>query len=796
MTQEFHLSVTPIGHNDYLLRTEQVAPGVPLAEELVTWPVSEWLTSARHLMNDPIKSVLEGQVTDRKVNLADLGREFYNAIFQGTLRDSWITAQGIAQNQQESLHLRLAFKDTRLARLPWEVMYTGDRPLATGPYVTFSRYQCGSLGQVGFSHAHRFTPSDTGVVKVLMVLASPPDQERLDLLKQEAIKLKAELERSITPTEGANNKLPDIQLTLLDQPGREELTQALEKDQYQILHYSGHSSLGSNGGKLYLVSRKTGLTETLSGDDLAGLLVNNNIQIAVFNSCWGTYTATSAGNDGTAERNLTESLVKRGIRGVLAMSERIPDEVAVTVTQLFYRRLKEGHPIDLCVSRVRQGLISAYGSQQNYWALPILYLQQDFDGFLCARTPSNSDLLTGYAEQWRLISNSPTTQDHYRNVSPHLEGDYPEQVWLDEEIDFDEYSDYEKDAELVSSIFTDLNYSPTDVSFPHTQNPDAEIQENTAPPENKIEASDLWGEMPSSTNDSRRHRQKIPDGEVYISNTNKKTRKRLHQQTTIGVFAILTITGLMLWMWPQKQETTTKKATESTNTNIAKSAPERISDRGRRKFNEGDLQGGLGAVKELLESGDTNEAEKLLSLVPRDKIDHPQVNFIKGRLAWQSIQMGNTKYSPDDARRYWETGLQSEPNSSFYTNALGFAYYREGNLHLANDAWFKAANMALEAQPGASNVSLNINEQETDKQLPQDAMTAYAGLALSLYKLAPQQQNNHKEKLYISEAVKLRELLMKHNKSNFDPSKLSQDWLWTEEAIADWQSLLRQNIPN
>ena len=63
------------------------------------------------------------------------------------------------------------------------------------------------------------------------------------------------------------------------------------------------------------------------------------------------------------------------------MSERIPDEVALTLTQLFYRNLSQGYPLDLCVSRVRQGLISAYGSHQMYWALPILYLQREFDGF-------------------------------------------------------------------------------------------------------------------------------------------------------------------------------------------------------------------------------------------------------------------------------------------------------------------------------------------------------------------------------------------------------------------------------
>ncbi len=137
MTQEFHISVTQVGQSDYLVRTEQVAPGVPLAEELVTWPVTEWLTQTGHLMNDPLNSMLrfDALAPNSATNLVSLGQQLYNSLFQGTLRDSWITAQGIAQNQQQALRLRLGIKDPRLARLPWEVMHAADRPLATGPFV-------------------------------------------------------------------------------------------------------------------------------------------------------------------------------------------------------------------------------------------------------------------------------------------------------------------------------------------------------------------------------------------------------------------------------------------------------------------------------------------------------------------------------------------------------------------------------------------------------------------------------------------------------------------------------------
>ncbi|MBW3587737.1 MAG: CHAT domain-containing protein, partial [Cyanobacteria bacterium 0813] len=380
-----------VGDDEYLVRTERVAPGVPLAEEQVRWPIDEWLALSAQLMNDPLVGLLQGKavqgtsLTGRGIsrsanysapNLVALGQQLYSGLFQGNLRDSWTCAQGIAQHRREVLQLRLGLKGRRLPRLPWEVLHAGDRPLATGTDVVFSRYQPGT----SLFKQTRIVPS-SGPLKILMAIASPSDRDSLQL-KREVLHLQQELQnRTGNPLKNSPHS-PEIQLTILEQPDREQLTQALEQGDYQVLHYAGHSNLGSRGGELYLVSSRTGLTETLNGDDLAGLLVNNGIQMAVFNSCRGAYGDPSDLADDSPERNLTEALVKRGIPAVLAMAESIPDDVALTLTRLFYRNLNQGYPVDLSLSRARAGLISAYGSHQLYWALPILYQHPDFDGYL------------------------------------------------------------------------------------------------------------------------------------------------------------------------------------------------------------------------------------------------------------------------------------------------------------------------------------------------------------------------------------------------------------------------------
>ncbi|MBD2525174.1 cell division protein HetF [Nostoc sp. FACHB-133] len=838
MTQEFHISVTPVGQNDYLVRTEQVAPGVPLAEELVTWPVADWLIAAGHLMNDPLKSVLQGDpftsgghesnIARNSVNLVALGQQFYNALFQGTLRDSWITAQGIAQNHQQVLRLRLGLKDTRLARLPWEVMHAGDRPLATGPYVAFSRFQSGILGGSPLRSRNSFTTREQGSVKVLMVIASPSDQARLDLQKQEAIKLQAELHRQTSRLAEGNNRFPEIELTVLDQPGREELTQALEQGRYQVLHYSGHSNLGGNGGEIYLVSRRTGLTEILSGDDLAGLLVNNNIQMAVFNSCLGAYTAASDLSGDTGERNLAESLVKRGIRSVLAMSERIPDEVALTLTQLFYRNLSQGYPVDLCVSRVRQGLISAYGSHQMYWALPILYLQPESDGFLSEEieVSESPDLRDQYNSPLGITSTmySAMSTTGYANAD---DSDMPlgmeemipaglardssgldwlgEDTWGDlvDEIEYDDPS-YEEDSAIVSDLFRQLDNQKA------TTEPDQQILENNFQQSQISEEmtsledeGDLWGEIPApppaitgkfqgnQQNSEFSRRQSPTQASQSPAPRHRTQRRKLWPIVGIvGISALVAAIGLN-WWWQNRSQMATLPnipaiSTESLpiqkqqNIDLETASTGIVTTSATQKLSQGDLQGGLLAVEELLNRGALAAAETALKLIPNKQVDDPSVNFYKGRLAWQSIGTGDNNYSVDDARRYWETAAKAKPESLLYNNALGFAYYAEGNLNRANDSWFKALNLALK-------------EQNTDSKtaVPEDALTSYAGLALGLYKSALSQSSG-KQTQYLNEAIKLRQMVLNSDSVNFQVDKLAKNWLWTEKAIEDWRSLLQE----
>lgn len=258
----------------------------------------------------------------------------------------------------------------------------------------------------------------------------------------------------------------------------------------------------------------------------------------------------------------------------------------------------------------------------------------------------------------------------------------------------------------------------------------------------------------------------------------------------VGISALVAAIALN-WWWQNRSQVATLPnipaiSTDSLpiqkqqNIDLETAATGIVTTSATQKLSQGDLQGGLLAVEELLNRGALAAAETALKLVPNKQVDDPSVNFYKGRLAWQSIGTGDNNYSVDDARRYWETAAKAKPESLLYNNALGFAYYAEGNLNRANDSWFKALNLALK-------------EQNTDSKtaVPEDALTSYAGLALGLYKSALSQSSG-KQTQYLNEAIKLRQMVLNSDSVNFQVDKLAKNWLWTEKAIEDWRSLLQE----
>jgi tetratricopeptide (TPR) repeat protein len=918
--QEFDVSITAVGDDKYLVRTEQVVPGVPLAQEQVSWPIDDWLKQAQFLMHDPLLGLLKGQPNQRwpqrsqyrsgktdavKVEnvptLVSFGQSLYNNLFQGLLRDSWLTAQGVAQNRRQLLRLRLGFKDVRLQQLPWEVLHAGDRPLATGTEVTFSRYHS-DLRQARVLKPPSL-PDFSQPLRILMVIAAPEDQDWLDL-RREVYALKEELRaaypgvqpgtKSLTQSEPYGSTLTtqqpllEVDVHVLEHPGRTELTQAIERGHYQVVHYAGHSNLGDAGGDLYLVSRQTGLTERLSGEDLAGLLVNNGVKLAVFNSCRGAYSATNESEGDWQEQNLAQALVNRGVPGVIAMAERIPDNVAIAFTQMLYRNLRQNQPIDLCLNRTRQALMSSFGSDQLYWSLPILYLQPSFDGYLLSR-PGPPDTALGFAPPTKtvvdpldqLLFETNQTQpvasaNHRQNGASYAEGNGAVSADKDqfaatsqtlpipdadldnvvENLDYSDLLRYEDDnagdevaiASLIDQLsqpehdspqgatnslmpgelepgelpLADIDESLDQLDAPLTT-PGLSIYDDLDPEPVAKAATPTRDNLTLETLQGLTQKRPQPNLQLDLAPALDEDEtaatanidNRADMASSVEVNTPLPSDQLKhkFW-WKQKGKPTMVWGIgglalaavlgiglvdpagwfESSSSNNAGNSPapetvvDGLSDEDAKVqywLAQGDLDAALPAISSMTQAQKFKSASTLLATVNREQQTDARVAFLTGQAQWGNYNQKNTDFAASDVSASWTRAIEAEPDWVEAYVALGFAYYEQGNWSEAQNAWQTAIDRANKARPKFADtlVSLQYNRE-------QFIQNAYAGLTLVALKYAqPDNQDLVTQKAYLDEAQRHYIKVINEGYNDFQMPQLSQNWMWSEKALADWENL-------
>ncbi len=805
--------------------------GVPQAEVQAEWPVEAWLQASQPAMNDPLMGVLRGStdLNQGSTTLLQLGSQLYDTLFEAApLRESWLRAQGIAQNRNEILRLRLGLKESRLQRLPWEVMQYDGRPLTTRSDLTFTRYAANFL--VSQSLVPDSLMGNEATLSVLMAIASPHDQEHLQIL-QEAKRLKELLAV-------AHSDHHPIAITVLEQPDRSELAQALEQGNYQIFHYSGHSDLGDQGGDLSLVNRQTGLTERLSGDDLAGLLVNNHVALTVFNSCRSGHTAGDDAAMDWRQQNLVQALVNRGVPGVIAMAERIPDNVAIAFTQLLYKNLRRGYPIDLSLSRTRQGLIAAFGSDQHYWALPILYLHPEFDGYLSKRD-RESDASLDPAELDRVETATPLPAIT-ESALPETATTTPEALLT--QLTEDSFSTGTDDSEDVAvADFVKQLSGPATVTeepMPADQEevlvidnaeqkglriydvlPDLPIAEEPIPPHTPPPSAVTTG--------GRSHPLKQP-ALFPKSPTHQKPESSALVWFALGLVGIIGVTGLGALTLGRTGLLGNSNNSVSTGTSTLPAPvegsldPATLVGRGEQALNEERYADArdffdLALTQSLI--GNTT-ADQVSNTIRALVFDHqnPSMAYIQGRILWQQmVQLtgdAGTTYATEQEQRTLASQAQifwEQTDSQFIDArvARGFANYVIGDSGGAIENW-EAALKLYEKQRE------NLPNPATSTVTEPIVLHAYAGLIMAYTQTAEEQittLNSDLSSASSEEQVRLRadadnqlaqarELFL--TLQDFDeadqvtPNKLLlinkapstwHNWLWPSDLINQWRGV-------
>ena len=162
----------------------------------------------------------------------------------------------------------------------------------------------------------------------------------------------------------------------LVQPTPDELVAKLKSHQYNVFFYAGHGMPAPDGGLLILND-----LGGIDGTELAQLLVQCKVKLAVFNSCWGAQPYQHQ-QQAVPRSSLAEVLLHYGVPAVLAMRDPIADREALSFIQTFTQALAHRLSIDEAVAIARQQLLILYKFNQPAWTLPILYMHPEFDGEL------------------------------------------------------------------------------------------------------------------------------------------------------------------------------------------------------------------------------------------------------------------------------------------------------------------------------------------------------------------------------------------------------------------------------
>jgi hypothetical protein len=100
-----------------------------------------------------------------------------------------------------------------------------------------------------------------------------------------------------------------------------------------------------------LFQTSDGHPHAVTSDNLATMLYENDVSLAVLNGC---DTGVSSTND--AVSSVAGALVKAGVPAVVATMREVVDEAATRFTREFYRSFTSGFTVEGCMGEARKAL--------------------------------------------------------------------------------------------------------------------------------------------------------------------------------------------------------------------------------------------------------------------------------------------------------------------------------------------------------------------------------------------------------------------------------------------------------
>jgi CHASE2 domain-containing sensor protein len=304
-----------IGNSGYLRLSQAVGrlpPNVDLPHLYEQWQLTyRQLGLQSRIFADP-NQVKQVSLTQECLAAANHLRDRFNHWLQAEsfrpIREKWLEKLQPA----DTIRVIIQTENHLLQKLPWHLWDLMERYPQAEIGLSAPAFDQLSLGE---------TPA--GSVGILAILGN---SEGIDTQADRAVL----------------QQLPHAQVRLLVEPSRQELSDRLWEQPWDILFFAGHSSsqAGGNSGHIYINQK-----DSLSIEQLKYALrkaLKGGLRLAIFNSCDGL--------------GLARELADLHIPQVIVMREPVPDPIAQTFLKYFLQTYATGEPLYTAMRQARERL--------------------------------------------------------------------------------------------------------------------------------------------------------------------------------------------------------------------------------------------------------------------------------------------------------------------------------------------------------------------------------------------------------------------------------------------------------
>ena len=361
---DLDLRVSESGAKTYRVTAQTGGSG--LAKDFLDWAAlrtDDFIEKLTRIREEPF-------TTDETL-LREVGGTLFGALFQGQVRDLFISiySQEVQATEDAYLRIRLDIDEaaSEIAVLPWELMIWQDVFLATQIKTLVTRQL------LNLDYGNIKTLKVSGKPKVLIVI---PRGSGLATDAEEETITKA-LDRAAIPYELLKGKVP-----------LQEVDDKLASGEFNIFHFIGHGDFEErDDGMMHGTLRFNGVWGELEEDEdeewiedtrLQALFGNHKqVKVVVLNACRGAVVDERQSGHGFL--GVAPALLRAGVPAVVAMQYAIRDDVALQFAETFYSRLSEGKwagQVDTAVTLGRNACYMNYPKDRGF-ATPVLYLRSE-----------------------------------------------------------------------------------------------------------------------------------------------------------------------------------------------------------------------------------------------------------------------------------------------------------------------------------------------------------------------------------------------------------------------------------